>query len=380
MSAEQRLVRQSRRTSVVCISSLEKGGPVTHMRDLLPRLVAAGADVRLVCQSTPIAEMFADLGIPAAVSPLRSKWDLAGLARMRPLLSGAEIVHTHDRRAWLLAGPLATALGARLVHTYHGVPELLAPLVGRNQPCHPIAAGLRSKWLLGGHLRIEARLARLGTVVVPSQAMAHFLTGHGFPPRRLRVLQSRINPRRREPGPAHRPLAVGTAALLAPHKGIDVLLSACARLTVPARLHVYGDGELRGPLEAQARRLGVDATFHGWVGDLRDRLEDLDLFVLPSRGENLPISILEAMAAALPVVATRVGGVPELVVENVTGLLVEPDNVESLGDALDALARDPERRSLFGRRAALRIAQHYDSASAGTAMLDVYRQLCAANA
>jgi glycosyltransferase involved in cell wall biosynthesis len=366
---------------VVCVSSLAAGGPVTHMRDLLPRLVDAGVQVRVVCQTATVAEMFADVGIPADVSPLRGKWDLAGLARMRPLLSGADIVHTHDRRAWLLVGPLARALGMRLVHTYHGVPELLASLVGQDQPtARPSGSRVRASWLLSGHLRIEAWLARLGTVVVPSEAMARFLVQHGFPVTRLRVLHSRIDPRRCEPGPAHRPLAVGTAAVLAPHKGIDVLVSACARVTVPAHLHIYGDGELRAPLEAQALRLGVDATFHGWVGDLRDRLEDLDLFVLPSRGENLPISILEAMAAALPVVATRVGGVPELVVDGETGLLVDPDNVESLGGALNALAGDPERRSLFGRRAALRISQHYDAAAAGTAMLDVYRRLSVAPA
>jgi glycosyltransferase involved in cell wall biosynthesis len=361
---------------VVCISSLENGGPITHMRDLLPRIADAGADVELICQSEAVAETFRRLDIATRVLPLCSKWDLGGAVRMRRLLAGADVVHTHDRRAWLLAGPLARGLGARLVHTYHGVPEELAGMVGAHGPrARAKTSPLRRAWLLHGHLRLESWLARLGTVIVPSQAMAHFLQAHGFAACRVEVLHSRIDPRRRVPGAAHSPLSVGVSAVLIPRKGIDLLVSACARLSVPARLHVYGDGEMRGDLQEQARRVGVDTTFHGWVPDVRDHLEDLDLFVLPSRGENLPISILEAMAAALPVVATRVGGVPELVVDGENGLLVAPDDIEALSSALEALAGDPERRSLLGRRGALRVARQYDAAGAGPAMLDVYRGL-----
>jgi glycosyltransferase involved in cell wall biosynthesis len=365
---------------VVCISSLEGGGPVTHMRDLLPRVAAAGADVELACQSESVAEMFRRVGIPTRVLPLRSKWDVFGALRMRRLLAGADVVHTHDRRAWLLAGPLARRLGARLVHTYHGVPEELACTVGRHQPSAraPIPF-MRRMWLLHGHLRIERWLARLGTVIVPSRAMAQFLLAHGFVPRQVEVLYSRIDPRRREPGVAHSPLAVGVSAVLTPRKGIDLLVSACARLSVPTRLHIFGDGEMRGPLEEQARRVGVDTTFHGWVSDVRDHLESLDLFVLPSRGENFPIAILEAMAAALPVVATRVGGIPELVVDGVTGVLVEPEDVDALRGALDALATDPVRRATLGRQGAMRIERAFDSAMAGPTMLRLYRRLCASS-
>jgi glycosyltransferase involved in cell wall biosynthesis len=365
---------------VVCISSLEHGGPITHMRDLLPRIAAAGADVELICQSETVAVMFRRLGITARVLPLRSKWDVGGAVRMRGLLAGADVVHTHDRRAWLLAGPLARGLGARLVHTYHGVPEEVAGVVGApGQRASARVPSLRKAWLLHGHLRLESWLARLGTVIVPSQAMARFLRSHGFAARRLEVLHSRIDLRRGAPGVAHSPLSVGVSAVLTRRKGIDLLVAACACLSVPVRLHVYGDGEMRGDLQEQARRVGVDTVFHGWVPDVRDRLEDLDLFALPSRGENFPIAILEAMAAALPVVATRVGGVPELVVDGVTGLLVESDDVDALRRALDALAADPARRHTLGQRGAARIQDGFNAAAAGPTMLDLYRRLCASS-
>ena len=369
------------RLRVVYISSLEAGGPVAHMRDLLPQVAAAGVDVRLICQTDSVAASFARLGVSAQAAPLRNKWDLPGAARMLRLLQGADVVHTQDRRALLLVGPLAKLARARVVHTYHGVPEELGPMVGR--PGAGPSAGVsraRLAWILHGHMRIESSLARLGTVITPSQAMASFLVARGFPESRIAVERSRIDLRRRQPSPVHSPFTLGTAVVLDHNKGIDVLLSACAAAREPTRIHIYGDGELRAHLEAQARRLGVDAVFHGRVPDVRDRLEhEVDAFVLPSRGENLPISILEAMAAALPVIATRVGGIPELVADGTTGLLVEPDDVEALAHAVEELARDEERRRLLGRNGAQRIERSFNAAHTGSAMADLYRKVCASS-
>jgi glycosyltransferase involved in cell wall biosynthesis len=118
---------------------------------------------------------------------------------------------------------------------------------------------------------------------------------------------------RTAPAPARPSSALGTAATLDHHKGIDVLLEACARIEEPLTVEIFGDGPARKELERLAARLGVDATFHGFVDDFRARIASLDLFVLPTRGDNLPVAVLEAMANAVPVVATRVGGIPELV-------------------------------------------------------------------
>jgi glycosyltransferase involved in cell wall biosynthesis len=366
---------------VVYVSTLPDGGPVSHLLNLAPEVAAAGVDVRLVCGSEEVASRARRLGLRAEAAPLRNKADISRAAQLWPRLRGADVVHTQDRRALLLGGAVARGCGATLVHTYHGLPEQLVGLPGR-PGAHPSGPWLRGQWMLHGHLRVEALLSRLGALVVPSRALACFLASRGFPAARMHVVPSRIDIRRWQPGPPRERVTLAVAARLESHKGIDVLLDACARLAAqPSAVHldIYGDGSLGGELRRRAGRLGVDVTFHGRVTGVRDRLLDADIFVLPSRGENLPITILEAMAAALPVVATRVGGIGELVDDGVTGLLVEPDDVDGLAGALSALARDPHGRAAMGRSAARRVAARFDAAEAGAEMLHLYGKLCASS-
>lgn len=357
---------------VVYVSTLRGGGPVSHLLDLAPAVAAAGADVAVVCASDDVAAAFAARGIATAVAPLEHKLDVARAARLRGLLRGADVVHTQDRRAGLLARTQAPLAGAAVVHTLHGLPEEIAASVGRGRiVVAPGVTRTRVAWLLHGYLRIEALLARLGAVVTVSHAMADFLVEHGLPRGRVHVIPSGIDVRRREPPPPHDPPRIGTTTNLEYWKGVDVLLDACALLERPYRLEVFGDGSQRGELEAQARRLGVAATFHGRVGDVRDRLEELDVFVLPSRAENLPIAILEAMAAALPVVATRVGGVRELVEAE----LVEPDDPHALARALDALLADAERRRELGAANAARAAADFAPDAVARRTIELYERL-----
>jgi glycosyltransferase involved in cell wall biosynthesis len=226
-------------------------------------------------------------------------------------------------------------------------------------------------------MRIEALLSYLGAVVVPSHALAQFLAAHGFPQRRMHVIPYGISVRRPSPSPLHFPRRIGTAAMLEQRKGIDVLLDAYAAMQVPAELDVFGDGSLRGELEARARSLAIDVRFHGFVDDLRQQLLELDAFVLPTRADNLPVAILEAMAIGLPVVATRVGGVPELVLDRETGYLVDPDDPGELSHALDAVVADPDRHRLFGEASAARIAAHFEAGAVAARMVQLYEHLLA---
>ncbi len=361
---------------VVYACSLAAGGPLTHLRDLAPNVAAEGIDVRVICADEGIAESFRAAGVEAFARPLRNKLDAVGAARTWPELAEADIVHTHDRRTGLLVRPLARGRHARSVHTFHGVPDELFGRVGRQAPIEdPTASRARLLWLEHGLLRMEALLSYLGTVVVPSQALADYVVARGFPRTRLHVIPNGISVRRREPAPAHDPVVIGTAALLERRKGIDVLLEASARLSTPHRLVVYGDGPLRAELESAARELGSAAEFPGFVSDVEGKIAELDVFVLPSRGENLPIAILEAMAAALPVVATRVGGVPEVVVDGETGLLVEPEDAAELAEALDRVASDEAFRQRLGRAGATRIVEHFDARSMARQMVELYRTL-----
>jgi glycosyltransferase involved in cell wall biosynthesis len=363
---------------VVYVSTLWGGGPISHLRYLLPHVARAGVEVKVLCSLDHVAEVLLAEGIDAEVAALQSKYDARGAWRVRHTLRSADVVHTHDRRAGLLARPVARAAGARVVHTYHGLPEPIAVRVGRSRaPRVPDVSRLRAAWLLYGYLGVEAALARLGVIVVPSHGMARFLGAHGLPLARMRVIPSGVDVRRWEPTPANEPFVVGTAAILHHLKGIDVLVESCARVDRPVLLRIIGEGPTRADLEHQARRLGVRVDFLGAVEDARDHIARFDAFVLPSRGENLPISILEAMAAAVPVVATNVGGVPELLDEGRAGILVEPDSPDALAEAITMLIVDPERRRELGRAGALRAGREFDAHTVSRRLVDLYRELIA---
>jgi glycosyltransferase involved in cell wall biosynthesis len=344
-------------------------------------MARAGADVQVVCLTEEVANTFRLAGVDATPMPLRHKGDLAGAARTWPLLAGADVVHTHDRRAGLLVRPAARVRGSLVLHTYHGLPEEIAVRLGRgggHVPTPPGASRARTAWLLHGYLRIEALLARFGFVVAPSRAMARFLADNGLPAERIHVVQNGIDLRPRgSPRPTRTdgPLVLGTGASLEYQKGIDILLAACARLDGKPRIEIFGDGSWRGRLEAQAAELDLDARFAGHVDDLRERIHELDIFVLPSRAENFPLAALEAMAATLPVVATRVGGVPELVVDGETGILVEPDDPPALAAAIAGLASDPARRAALGDAGRRRASAMFDADRMAARMLALYEAL-----
>ena len=365
---------------VVYVSSLPRGGPVSHLLVLAPAASRAGAEVHVVCFDDQVAERFRSAGVEATVAPLRHKADLAGAARAWRLLRDADVVHTHDRRAGLLVRPAARLRGALVVHTYHGLPEEIAGRLGRatTPPDPPGVSRARTAWLLHGYSGIESILGRFGFAVAPSRAMARFLTEHGLPAKRVHVVPNGIDVPPPPRTPAERSggrLVLGTAANLEYHKGIDVLLDACSRLRAKPRIEILGDGTMRRALEDQAVALGLDAHFAGHVDDVRQRIRRWDLFVLPSRAENFPLAALEAMAASRPVVGTRVGGVPEVVVDGETGVIVEPDDPAALAAAVDELARRPARRRELGKQGRGRAASLFGADRMAARMLALYEAL-----
>lgn len=361
---------------VVYVVTVPGAGPVTHLLTLTPAVRRAGLDVQVLCATEELVDAFTQVGVVAHAVPLRHKLDARGAASLWPHLGRIDVVHTHDRRAGLLARPLARLRGARIVHTFHGLPHEIAHFVDRpDAPLGPGVSAARAKWLEHGYLRLEGLLSRLGVVVVPSHAVADFLIEHGLDRNRIRVIANGIDVRRTEPVPAQSPLVVGTSGILEHRKGLDTLIAACAAADVPLRLEIYGDGSLRSELQQQATGLGVNATFHGEVSDVRDRLEKLDLFVLASRDENLPMALLEAMAAALPVVATRVGGVPELIEDGVSGKLVAPEDIDGLAAAITSMGSDEPLRERLARGASRRVADHFSDETMARAVVRLYEDV-----
>jgi glycosyltransferase involved in cell wall biosynthesis len=154
---------------------------------------------------------------------------------------------------------------------------------------------------------------------------------------------------------------------LQPAKGYYLLLDALATLVGnghDVRLTLAGDGPDRVALEDHARRTGVDGRvrFLGEVNQeqVRALFADVDVFVLPSFAEGIPVVLMEAMASGLPCVATRITGIPELIVEGESGLLVTPSEVGQLADAIARLLTDPALRARLRTGARARIAAMYD--------------------
>lgn len=206
---------------------------------------------------------------------------------------------------------------------------------------------------------------RCPALVCVSEAVAADLRRQGVGSARLHVVRNGL-----DPGPfvrssasrvysADRAVTVGTVAHLSRKKGFDVLL-AVAEALPSLRFAVVGEGPLRGELEAWSRsRLDGRLDVMGWRADVAEAMQAFDVFALLSRQEGLPLVILEAMASGLPVVATRISGIPEVVADGETGLLVDPGDVGEGAAAIQRLAGSPEMRESLGRAGRERVLKRF---------------------
>lgn len=183
--------------------------------------------------------------------------------------------------------------------------------------------------------------------------------------------------------PAAGPLRVLTIGRLVPDKGQTLLLRAVAALRddgVPVSLTVIGDGPDRGMLERVARRLGLQecVEFAGSLGQLQvaERFENADVFCLPSFAEGLPVVLMEAMSHGLPVIATRIAGVAELVEDGQSGALVSAGRIDQLVAALARLAAEPALRGRWGAVGRSRVARDYDVNRSARALAGLFSAPC----
>jgi glycosyltransferase involved in cell wall biosynthesis len=154
---------------------------------------------------------------------------------------------------------------------------------------------------------------------------------------------------------------------LAGVKGVSVLFEALERI-IPRfpdlRLTLIGDGPERGDFEKEAHERGLDAavTFAGYrsQSEVAEALQEADMLVLPSFAEGVPVVLMEAMAAGIPVVTTRVAGIPELVDDRVSGLLVPPGDADGLAGAISELMADPALRTRMGEKGRAKVAAEFN--------------------
>lgn len=155
--------------------------------------------------------------------------------------------------------------------------------------------------------------------------------------------------------PAGGQMVVGAIGRLDAMKGFDILIWAIAQVE-GVQVYILGDGGERQDLEALTNELGVSQRVHffGWVDHPRAYLSQFDVVAMPSRSEGFPLVMVEAMLAARPVIATRVGSMPEAIVDGKTGILIEKNDVAGLAQALKQLRDDPHQRDVLGQQARAR--------------------------
>ena len=183
---------------------------------------------------------------------------------------------------------------------------------------------------------------------------------------------------RREPGRAHAPVMLVSVGRMRPPKDFATLVQAIAKLEPGSvALKIAGDGPDRPALEAEVARLGLTGTVEllGTRSDVDELLAAADLFVLSSDSEGLPMSVLEAMAAGLAVVATRVGGVPELVVHDLSGKLVPPRDSVALAAAIHEIAADHALRDRLGAAGRRRAEEEFSLDRCRQRHLELYDEL-----
>ena len=294
----------------------------------------------------------------------------AGGVSVRSLSVGARLSSARTLRAIVTAARALRRGRIDVVHGYQWRPALVGALAGR---LAGVPLRLASKRSLTGEDRQAERAWRhiarqVDTVIVNAEALRVEGEQRGMRCR-WTLLQNGVDTehfRLDPPDPAARAAlgldpqrpVVGTIGRLEDRKGHDQLLRAAGTMLAGGngrrpQIVIVGDGPLREKLQAQAQSLGVadSVRFVGTVADVRPSLAAMDVFVLPSHAEGMSNALMEAMAAARPVVATAVGGNTEVVVDGKTGVLIPPADPAAIADAIAALLRDPDRAAGLGAAA-----------------------------
>jgi len=361
------------------VRALETGGLELLTLEMCARLARRGDVDAAICELFPgdgLAERPEYEGLRVTSLPAGAARTRAGRVRALTALFRREmpdVVHLHNFLPQVYGGAAARlARVPAVVATKHGV--------GR-----PRLA--RSRRLAGWAYQLADAI-----VAVSADARERLLANYGLPPGRVRHIMNGIDTERfrpagddREerrgglPGFTGAPL-IGTVCRLLKPKGIRTLLDAFARVTgeLPeARLVIVGDGPDREGFERRARELALtdEVHFTGMRDDVDAIYPLLDVFVLPSYTEGISLTLLEAASCALPIVATRVGGNPEIIDDGRTGRLVPPRDAEALADGLMEQWREPEKARKIGRAARAEIVERFSLKRMTQDYLALYHEL-----
>ena len=327
--------------------------------DMVARAREAGHEVALV---------------PHLRSEITPADDRRALADLRACLKGFDVVHTHSSKAGALGRMAAHQIQAgRVVHTFHGF------------PFHQFQSWPRRT----AYIRVEQWLGRYTDVflAVGPAVAAEAITRRIAPSERVRTIGVGVTKAPNAPGVHERAKGrrllgvppgmrvVGTVGRLAFQKAPEDFVCALAGLGRGDVFGVWiGDGPLRAKAERLAAKRGLSGRmlFTGERADVEVLLPGLDIFAMASRYEGLPCAIVEAMGAGLPVVATAVNSVPDVVIAGATGLLVPPGRPELLGRAVGYLIDNPGEAARLGAAGRERLGAELTPAALGAMLSQTY--------
>lgn len=371
------------------IGGNDSGGAMTHLIPLFKILPEFGIDLELLCLGPgEFADRAIGAGIPTEILRMSGATDLRVLQGLRETLTSGtwDVIHTHGARANLPVRLLKPTLppSMRLFMTVHSDLVLDYQTLGRGMVTYA--------W-------DRATVKAVDRIVCVSESLQALLAARGYPAAKLSVIRPSLcideadlpmhSSENQIPGPMRAMEStgcvwIGTLARLVRVKDIDLMLDATAELIAlqpQTRVAIVGDGPERQRLEAKARKLGLRrrVAFTGWLRPVWPILSRLSVFWLSSKSEGIPLSALEAMAGGLPVVATNVGGLSEVVDHGETGLLVprtedRARTARDLANAAASLIRNKTWRRAMGAAGAKRVSADFEPKKAAKLYADLYAQ------
>lgn len=360
------------------VSTALGGGP-KHVFDLVRRLPRQEFYVIIGAPADgPFFERFRTLGVPVVALPLHRLRPATLAATVRLVREqGIQLVHSHGKGAGVYGRLAAWWTGVPAIHTFHGIHDSKYP------------PGLRQLYLWG-----ERRLSRLSRAVIHvSESQARAAEGLGLSdPARAVVVVNGIDAKEARELAQRAALSRETLELSADAqvlgcvarfdrvKGLTLLVEALRRLAprYPRLVLVLvGSGETERELRERVAQAGVTerVRFLGPLADAPRLFPGLDLYVSASRGEGLPLNLLEAMACGLPVVATRVTGHVDVIVDGVTGFLTRPEDPEDFAVNVARLLGDPELRRRMGEAGRERVEAHFSLEPMVDRLVQLYREV-----
>ncbi|HEX6287609.1 MAG TPA: glycosyltransferase family 4 protein [Herpetosiphonaceae bacterium] len=343
-------------------ASLSVGGAERFLLDLAQRFDRERFEIHICClnvlRNNALQDDFERLGLPLYIIGTKRLYDL------RSILAVARYVHRHQ---------------IDIIHTQLTNADIVGRIVGRALG-RPIISTLqnephdyhRFRWIHRWLNRVTARYFATRLIAVSNRLREQFIRAWHIPEDRIHTIYNAVPmeaylaiPEGRPDRADHDGPIITNIGRLSTQKAQHHLLDA-ARLVLDrrpdVRFMIVGQGRLDQPLKEQAQRLGIAerVTFTGLRHDIPAILAQTDIFTLPSLWEGLPLTGIEAMASARPVVLTDVGGNRELVESGVHGMIVPPGDVHALADALLELLNDEPRRLAMGRAARQRVRHEFD--------------------